>query len=296
VVDVEEPVQGELYHHIELALDSPIRSNLSSGEYIYYYYTVDSSYSNIIIYFTIFSGTPKLYVSTHRRFPTKHTFKWIPQPTEINNDDGSVTQVIELNHRDPDFVVGKYFIGIYAEEQNCEYEIRIMDQSTEREGDEMELEQFEEDSMEDLMKVSSDSKIEKDKTNLKISNTIPKSTGITLSEYSHHISYQDDYDYLRKISSQLEPEPSPTEPNSITCIVRLPSGTNLVRRFNVNSQLQQLYYFVMIHALPENGNLKVPKEFFFVTDFPKTEYKNLEITFKNANLTQKRCNLRIQPL
>lgn len=300
VVDVDEPVQGDLYQHLELTLDSPIKISISAGEYMYYYYSVDSSYSNIKISFTVFSGSPKLYVSAQRRFPTKHTFKWIPQTTE-NNIDGSKTQSIQLNHRDPDFVVGKYFIGIYAEEENCEYELRIIDlSSTENQGQEMELEQFEEDSMEeDLIKVSSDSKIEKDKTNLRISHSTPSSTdtgGITLSTPSHTISYQDDYDYLRKILSQLDPEPSASDPDGITCIVRLPSGTNLTRRFNVNSPLWQLYYFVIIQALPENGNLKIPKEFFFVTDFPKTDYKNLEITFKKANLTQKKCNLRIQPL
>jgi len=296
-VDVEEPVEGELYKHTELTYPNNIRANLSAGEYIYYYYTIESTYSNINITLTNYTGSAKIYVSANRRFPTKHTYKWIPQ-SEEKNHDGTISQTIVLNHRDPDFVVGKYFIGIYAEDQNCDYEISVIDLSKE-EGNDIELEQFEkEDLMEEdmLLKSQSNSKIEKEKTNLRISNSIPqKSNGIILSETSP-ISYQQDYDNLRKILSHLPPEPSPQESNSITCIVRLPSGTNITRRFNVDSPLQQLYDFVQTQALPENGNHKIPNQFFFVTDFPKTEYKNMDLSFKIANLNSKRCNLRIQPL
>jgi len=207
-------------------------------------------------------------------------------------------------------VVGKYFVGVYAEEGDCSYTICARDLIVEQD-EKLEFEAFEEDSQEEEMDMKKlpkyekekKSNIEKEKTNMRISGSIsisdsipiPKSVGQTLSNTSQiPTNTQDDYDHLRSLSSLLPPEPLISDPNTIACLIRLPTGTNLTRNFNMDSQLQQLHDYVSIHALPEFGNMQIPKKFFFVVDFPKTEYRNMSVSFRMAGLTQKRCNIRIQ--
>lgn len=98
---------------------------------------------------------------------------------------------------------------------------------------------------------------------------------------------------LLLLEESIGPEPAENLSGVTTLILRLPSGENLQRRFLVNSQFQKIKDFVQVQALPKNGAREIPQDFFFATDYPRVELKDMQQTLADANLIAKRCNLRV---
>jgi len=98
---------------------------------------------------------------------------------------------------------------------------------------------------------------------------------------------------LQLLEENLGPEPAENQPGITTIVLRLPSGENLQRRFFISTQFQKLKDFVQIQALPKNGNKEIPENFYFVTDYPRVELKDMAQTLSDAKLVAKKCNLRV---
>jgi len=252
-----------------------------------------------------FSGNPKFFISATRKFPTHLSYTWSPDIFE-QNSDGTTTYFLQISQIDPNFGIGKYFIGAYAQNEDTIFSITRSDGTKEIQP-KGELETFEvDDDMEEetqeghrQQKQQQHVELEKEKTQIRISGktsvVMETAPGMTLgggATMTEQLQEEDILNLQHKLQN-LPIEPREDE-GVITCIIRLPNGVNISRKVNLQNNLQILHDYVAVQALPELGNSKIPKNFFFVVDFPRIEYKDMNITFQEAKLTQKRCNLRIQ--
>jgi len=282
-VDVEEPIEGEQYSHNELNFGIPTLGQLKSEQFSYYYCTVASAYTVLQLSFNVLAGSPKFYVSTLRRFPTHVSFQWVPEFHQQNSEGTSY--VLQISQENPDFVIGKYFVGVYASDKEAVFSILPIDTSKEikKTGLGLEFETFEVDPMDgddndhpEHFQINNQHyhEPEKEKTQIRISGkpqtgTASTTPGITLNT-KQTSEFLEDMEQLRQILDKLPPEPNDGE-GVVTCNIRLPNGKYISRRQNIFGILQNLHDFVAVHALPQLGGAKIPKKISFLSQISQEQ-------------------------
>jgi hypothetical protein len=107
--------------NVLLASGQAVDGYLDAGEWNYYYAFVDDADHDISIDVTTYLGNVDMYVSTTNANPSSGSSTW------SDSSDGSLHISIPLN--DHDFVVGIYYIGIYAS-THSRYSVVLSTEST----------------------------------------------------------------------------------------------------------------------------------------------------------------------
>jgi len=86
---------------------------------------------------------------------------------------------------------------------------------------------------------------------------------------------------LRSINVPKEPQGK----DAVQINFVLPSGERLIRKFSKEDTFQNLKDFLDTRALPENGNINVPENYSFFTDYPRKTY-NLDQTLSSVGFSK----------
>jgi len=308
IVDVLEPIEAERYHVMELQPGPAIEEQLPTEGFKYYCCVVHSPYSVLKLEFACSEGKADVFIAANRRFPSQVNHEWVP------SDEPGGVKLFRITQEDPNFVVGTYFIGVYRFpgqfDSSIVYSLKVSEDIVTKGTDEsMDVEQFEVDES----NISDEQLSDSGRLGLSKSDQAPmlraSTSTLKISTYTHgagdggrtlggigsepQILSNDRSTQLRALLPQLQEEPLGSEPETTLCTIRLPSGEVLTRHFSTRSPLQAIKDFVDVHALPEKGGKQLPAKYFFVTDFPRVEWKDMNITLKEANLVGKRCTIRV---
>ena len=85
----------------------------------------------------------------------------------------------------------------------------------------------------------------------------------------------------QQLLESLVDEPSSDTPFISKMNIRLPSGARLIRTFNASQPIQLLYDFVETNDL---SPIDILSEFVIVNTYPRKEYRDKSLTFKEAGL------------
>ncbi|KAJ3125168.1 hypothetical protein HK098_000542 [Nowakowskiella sp. JEL0407] len=88
-------------------------------------------------------------------------------------------------------------------------------------------------------------------------------------------------DRKAKLLRELEPEPEQGVPEVSKISIRLPNGERLVRRFPADYKIEKLYDFIETQQLDP---IPIESEFVVVNTYPRKEFRELSLTFKEAGL------------
>ncbi|KAJ3310768.1 FAS-associated factor 2 [Boothiomyces sp. JEL0838] len=101
-----------------------------------------------------------------------------------------------------------------------------------------------------------------------------------LKEIEIELKRQKKREYKLELAQNLPSEPEQKD-NVANLSVRLPNGSRLTRRFDADSKIKQLHDFIESNDLDP---IDLLSEFVIVNTYPRKEYTDLNITFKEAGL------------
>eukprot|EP01125_Pyxidicula_operculata_P010582 TRINITY_DN347_c0_g1_i1.p1 TRINITY_DN347_c0_g1~~TRINITY_DN347_c0_g1_i1.p1 ORF type:complete len:219 (-),score=34.91 TRINITY_DN347_c0_g1_i1:176-832(-) len=102
----------------------------------------------------------------------------------------------------------------------------------------------------------------------------------------------------RKLREILETQFLKEPDTDFTLIkILMTSGEAIIRKFPMESTIQNIMDFVSTRSLEECGGWSVPERFILVTDFPRTEFRDFSLTLREAKFESPRAsNIKVYDL